>query len=677
MAIKIGLFAKVLVDVPGLPPLDYRIPDDLLVAVGDLVVVPLGSRRVVGVVATLANAADCEDKRLKCISAVLHATAPLNAEWLALTKFAAIYYLRGWGEAALPAIPTALRRMPTPQQEKRIAKIRDAMPIPDTSQESAIEVPTLNAEQRAAVSAVLSMSGFQAWLLFGVTGSGKTEVYLHLIKSILERDPESQVLLLVPEINLTPQLVGRVKRRFPHEAVAALNSEYTDNQRGWGLRKGVQEFWLVLVWRFSPSSESWRLFLLMKNTIFPIRLVMGCATALEILLFGGHRNLNAQSYWDRLHPRLKSGGARPTRKTGGYKLLSLTHRAVNRAELPEVKLISPPIKGSTRMVSDAAATAIEACLTSGRQVLVFLNRRGYAPVLSCPACGWVSACPHCSVFMVYHKREKALICHHCGARHSVPEACPSCGNVDILPRGTGTERIEEELGLLFPERTVLRIDRDSAAKKHAAEEAFQKVHRGEVDILVGTQMVAKGHDFQRVGLVVVLNPDAQILSPSVRAKERLFFTLMQVAGRAGRAGDRGEVLIQTRFPEEPLFAALAAQDYPMFADETLEDRRESGCVPFVYQALLTVEAEHLSEAMSFLEQAATIASQLAPPEVFIYDPVPMALVKVMNRERAQLLVESSVRPILHRFLTVWNQALKIVPRSSSASVCLEVDPSET
>ncbi len=169
MAIKIGLFAKVLVDVPGLPPLDYRIPDDLLVAVGDLVVVPLGSRRVVGVVATLANAADCEDKRLKCISAVLHATAPLNAEWLALTKFAAIYYLRGWGEAALPAIPTALRRMPTPQQEKRIAKIRDAMPIPDTSQESAIEVPTLNAEQRAAVSAVLSMSGFQAWLLFGVT----------------------------------------------------------------------------------------------------------------------------------------------------------------------------------------------------------------------------------------------------------------------------------------------------------------------------------------------------------------------------------------------------------------------------------------------------------------------------------------------------------------------------
>lgn len=224
---------------------------------------------------------------------------------------------------------------------------------------------------------------------------------------------------------------------------------------------------------------------------------------------------------------------------------------------------------------------------------------------------------------------------------------------------------------------MLRIDRDSAAKKHAAEEAFQKVHRGEVDILVGTQMVAKGHDFQRVGLVVVLNPDAQILSPSVRAKERLFFTLMQVAGRAGRCGDRGEVLIQTRFPEEPLFAALAAQDYPMFADETLEERRESGCVPFVYQALLTVEAEHLSEAMSFLEQAATIASQLAPPEVFIYDPVPMALVKVMNRERAQLLVESSVRPILHRFLTVWNQALKTLPRPSSASVCLEVDPSET
>lgn len=677
MAIKIVLFAKVLVDVPGLPPLDYRIPDDLLVAVGDLVVVPLGSRRVVGVVATLANAADCEDKRLKCISAVLHATAPLNAEWLALTKFAAIYYLRGWGEAALPAIPTALRRMPTPQQEKRIAKIRDAMPIPDTSQESAIEVPTLNAEQRAAVSAVLSMSGFQAWLLFGVTGSGKTEVYLHLIKSILERDPESQVLLLVPEINLTPQLVGRVKRRFPHEAVAALNSEYTDNQRAsaWlGVKEGRSR--ILVGTRMAIFAEFRKLALILVDEEHDLSykasdglrysardLAVWRASKLECPVVLGSATPSLES-WCRM-------------KTGGYKLLSLTHRAVNRAELPEVKLISPPIKGSTRMVSDAAATAIEACLISGRQVLVFLNRRGYAPVLSCPACGWVSACPHCSVFMVYHKREKALICHHCGARHSVPEACPSCGNVDILPRGTGTERIEEELGLLFPERTVLRIDRDSAAKKHAAEEAFQKVHRGEVDILVGTQMVAKGHDFQRVGLVVVLNPDAQILSPSVRAKERLFFTLMQVAGRAGRAGDRGEVLIQTRFPEEPLFAALAAQDYPMFADETLEERRESGCVPFVYQALLTVEAEHLSEAISFLEQAATIASQLAPPEVFIYDPVPMALVKVMNRERAQLLVESSVRPILHRFLTVWNQALKTVPRSSSASVCLEVDPSET
>ena len=283
----------------------------------------------------------------------------------------------------------------------------------------------------------------------------------------------------------------------------------------------------------------------------------------------------------------------------------------------------------------------------------------------------------CSAFTVYHKREKALICHHCGWRRPVPEACPSCGNVDILPRGTGTERIEEELEVLFPGRRILRIDRDSAAKKHAAEAAFGKVHRGEVDILVGTQMVAKGHDFQKIGLVLVLNPDAQILSPSTRARERLFATLMQVAGRAGRGGERGRVLIQTRFPDDPLFSALARQSYPAFADATLEERRESACPPFMHQALLTAEADQLSSAIGFLEDAARAAAPLAGDDVLVYDPVPMPLVRLMNRERAQLLVESVGRMTLHRFLIAWNQAISGLRTSGNIVWCLEVDPLET
>ena len=647
----------------------------MLAAVGDLVVVPLGTRRVVGLVAGLSNAADFDEKRLRSISALLHSAPPLNAEWLRLTKFAAAYYMRGWGEAALPALPAAIRRSPTPAQERRMASIRRAMPVPDSVEPS--PAPELNAEQKKAVEAVLSCSGFQAWLLFGVTGSGKTEVYLRVMASVLGSDPEAQVLLLVPEINLTPQLVDRVRRRFPHEAVAALNSEFTDNQRAssW-LAAHLGEARILVGTRMAVFASFRKLALILVDEEHDQSYKAGDGlrySARDLAVWRASK-LQCPVVLGSATPSLESWNRM---KSGGYKLLKLEHRAVSRAELPRVELIDPPAKGSARALSEAAREAIESCLESGRQVLVFLNRRGYSPVLNCPACGWASACPHCSTFMVYHKRERALICHHCGARHPIPEECPSCGNVDILPRGIGTERIEEELAVLFPGRTVLRIDRDSAARKHEAEAAFQKVHRGEVDILVGTQMVAKGHDFQKIGLVVVLNPDAQILSPSIRARERLFATLMQVAGRAGRAGDRGTVLIQTRFPEDPLFEALAEQNYEAFADSLLEERCESGCVPFVHQALLTAEADHLEAAVSFLEKAAAAAAAIAPQEVFIYDPVPMLLVKIMNRERAQLLVESADRPTLLRFLTAWNQAVRALDRPSSVSLCLEVDPSET
>ncbi|MDO5530454.1 primosomal protein N' [Sutterella sp.] len=670
-------FAKVLIDAPGLAPLDYRVPEEMLVAVGDLVLVTLGARRAVGLVVLLSSASDIEEKRLKRIQSVLKFSTPVSSEWLSLTRFAATYYLRAWGESALPAIPAALRRTPTPRQEKRIEGIRAVMPAADPDAAPAAPAPALNAEQEAAAAAVLGAEGFRAWLLFGVTGSGKTEVYLRLIEETLARDPEAQALLLVPEINLTPQLVGRVRARFPREAVAALNSEFTDRERAasWlSAHEGQARILVGTRMAIFASFRRLRLILVDEEHDLSYKAGDGLRYSARDLAVWRASKLACPVVLGSATPSLESWAKA---KSGGYGLLRLSRRAVEKAELPEVELTPPPEKGASGQITEYSRRAIEACLESGRQALVFLNRRGYSPVLSCPACDWVSTCARCSAFTVYHKREKALICHHCGWRRPVPEACPGCGNVDILPRGTGTERIEEELEVLFPGKRVLRIDRDTASAKNAAEEAFRKVHRGEVDILVGTQMVAKGHDFQKIGLVLVLNPDAQILSPSTRARERLFATLMQVAGRAGRAGTRGRVLIQTRFPEDTLFTALAEQDYVKFAEDTLDERRESGCVPYVHQALLTAEADMLSTALAFLEDAAKSAMALGRDDVLVYDPVPMPLVRLMNRERGQLLVESVNRMSLHRFLVDWERNLRGLGHAGGLSWVIEVDPLET
>ena len=306
-------------------------------------------------------------------------------------------------------------------------------------------------------------------------------------------------------------------------------------------------------------------------------------------------------------------------------------------------------------------------------MLVFINRRGYAQVLSCPSCNWVSSCRHCSTFTVFHKSDRSLVCHHCGWRSKVPEACPVCGNVDILPRGSGTERIFEELEIRFPGKRVLRIDRDSVSRKHEAEEAFAKVHAGEVDILVGTQMVAKGHDFRNVGLVVILNADAQLLSPATRAREMLFATLMQVAGRAGRHGEAGRVVIQTRFATDPFFEALAKQDYRLFADALLDVRRENFLVPFTHQALLTAQAPTLAQSLRFLEDVAEAGHALEGDAVRIYDPVPMNIVRLKELERAQLLVECDDRPALNRFLRSWQSTFRA---PAGVQWTLEVDPAE-
>jgi len=378
------------------------------------------------------------------------------------------------------------------------------------------------------------------------------------------------------------------------------------------------------------------------------------------------------------------GSATPSLETwhhaqsGRYRKLELRERAVKDAVLPKVGLIDLERKAPReQMIEGVSATLVAALklrMERGEQSLLFLNRRGYAPVIACDSCGWISNCTRCSAFLVLHKLDKRLRCHHCGFEQRIPKSCPTCGNVDLQPLGRGTQRVEESLQQIFPQARIMRIDADSTRRKGSAQEAFDTVHRGEVDILIGTQMVAKGHDFQNLTLVGVLNPDTALFSHDYRASERLFAQLMQVAGRAGRAaqkegGSASEVLIQTRYPQHPLYAAVRSHDYDTFATELLEERQQASFPPFIYQALLRAEAKEIQIALDFLHDA---IARVDYPGITMNDPIPMTMTRVANVDRAQLLVECTSRPALQAFLKVWIAALREMKTRVRWS--LEVDP---
>ena len=662
-------FVKVIVDAP-LPELDYAIGDNPLPQLGDRVLVPLGARKVVGIVTGLAQTTQLEAKRVKSVLRVFNDVAPLGGEWLKTMNFAADYYLRSRGEAAISALPQFFRSAPSPQYEKRLAKLRE-LKAKKIRREPA---PELNDEQKAAADAVAKSSGYAPFLLFGVTGSGKTEVYLHIIESILSRDSEAQVMLLVPEINLTPQLEARVRGRFVDTTVVTLHSGLTqlERARNWlavhegrarilvGTRMAVFASFrkLALVIVDEEHDQSYKDGQGMRFSARDVALKRAFDNKIACVLGSATPSLET---WQQM-------------RAGSYRRLTLSHRAVAAAHLPQLDLIDMSKRKPT-VFADEVKQAVTETLEAGGQVLMFINRRGYAPVISCTACGWVSRCEHCSGFTVFHKKEKRLVCHHCGTRYRLPERCPICGNAEVLPVGTGTQRIEEAIEALWPQARLLRIDRDSVRSKTAAEAAFESVHSGDVDIVVGTQMIAKGHDFKRVRLVVVLNADAQLVSPDVRAEEHLYATLMQVAGRAGRAQEPGRVLIQTRYPKHPVYADMKAQSYEQFAERLLKEREEAAAPPFCRQALLTAQAKTLERALGFLKRAKQKAEAIAADDIFIYEPVPMPLMRLMDWERAQLLVESISRARLHAFLRAWIQVMSQAdPRDAGTDWTIEVDP---
>jgi len=634
--------------------------------VGQLALVPFGRREAVGVIVAVKGDTDVPLDKLKDALAVRSQLAPLSSQWLALARFAAAYYHRPLGEVAMPGLPKNLRMDTTVALDralKKLAKLEDAHDATPAG------MPALNPAQRQAADAIGAAEGFSPMLLYGVTGSGKTEVYLQACAQVLAHDDDAQILILVPEINLTPQLEANIRARFPGVMLATLHSSLSEGERmlHWlAAHQGRARIVLGTRLAILASLPNLKLIVIDEEHDPSYKQQEGLRYSARDLAVWRARQLQIPIVLGSATPSLESWHHA---QTGRYRLLELKERAVRDAVLPRVRMIDmerdKPVEGLTPTL----VRALRARMEKGEQSLLFLNRRGYAPVLCCDACGWISNCTRCTAFMVLHRPEHRLRCHHCSLELRIPHACPTCGNIDLQPLGRGTQRIEEGLQAMFPEARILRIDADSTRRKGSAQAAFDSVHRGEVDILIGTQMVAKGHDFKKLTLVGILNPDTALFSQDYRASERLFAQLMQVAGRAGRAGLESEVLIQSRYVQHPLYAAVMRHDYERFAGDLLEERHQAALPPYMYQALLRAEAPELATAIEFLE---TARDAVPTDAVVINDPIPMTMTRVHNVDRAQLLIESNSRPALQAFLTIWVDVLRAM--KSRVRWSLEVDP---
>ena len=665
--------ARVALDVPLHRSFDYRVPAGETLTAADIglrVRVPFGTRARIGIVVDLPALSDFPPGQMKPIECVLRDLAPLPADWFRLAEFCAAYYQVPLGEVMLSTLPAGLRRIDPP---KARASRRTAKAAP------AAAAPALTAEQQAALAAIeAGGDGYKAYLLHGVTGSGKTEVYLRLIDSALRRG--RQVLLLVPEINLTPQLEKRVAERFPDSGLVSLHSELAEAARTRNWRAAFEgRARIVLGTRlavFTPLPDL-GLIVVDEEHDASFKQQDGMRySARDVAVFRA-RERGIPIVLGSATPSLESwANATDTRTPARYTLLTLRERAVTNARLPAVQRIDTRLEKLQDGLSGVLLRALGQRLECGEQSLVFLNRRGYAPVLTCTACGWISRCQRCAANLVLHLADGRLRCHHCGFECRVPRACPTCGNQDIQPFGRGTQRIEAVLAERFPQARILRVDRDSAKSRKQWEALVEQIHDGAADILVGTQMLAKGHDFPKLTLVGALGADAALFASDWRAPERLFAQLMQVAGRAGRAELPGEVLIQTQFPEHPLYAALVRHDYPAFADAQLKEREQAGFPPYAYQAMLRAEAPQLADSLAFLTTARAWPEASAYADVMLYDPVPMRMARRANFERAQLLIESPSRRALQHFLADWGELLATIKAPSRLRWHLEVDPLE-
>ena len=612
---------------------------------------------------------------LREITEVCDAMPPLPPAWCELVAFAASYYQRGIGEIALSVLPTELRRLGNAAIANRLARLDKRLSKEDAAepiaQEPAPALSPAQIEARDRIAAAMAGVDPGTVLLHGTTGSGKTEVYLRAAAAALAKG--RQALVLVPEINLTPQLVARFAGRFAGKRIVALHSGLTpaERLRHW-LMAHTGRADIVLGTRLAVFASLPRLGLIVVDEEHDpsYKQQEGARYSARDLAVWRGRNESVLVVLGSATPSLESWHRADA---GRYLRIGLPER-IGGAAWPEVRLVDmnrlPRTGASPSPLAPPLVAAIEARIARGEQSLVFLNRRGYAPVLHCMECGWKSACPHCSAWRVFHKQDRTLRCHHCGLAEAVPRACPDCGNPDIAPIGRGTERLEEQMAALLPGARIARIDADSTRRKGALEAQLGAVHAGEVDVLVGTQMIAKGHDFRRIGLVAAVNPDTSLFSSDFRAPERLFALLMQAAGRAGRdAAQEGqsEMWVQTWHPAHPLYLALRQHDFAAFAATQLKERESAGLPPYSHLAVLRAEAKTVEAARGFLAAAAQSAQTLSESEgVMVYAPVPLGIARVADVERMQMLVESGSRQALQAMLRAWLPLLQALRQERNA-----------
>ena len=649
-------------------PLTYGSVQPL--APGTLVRVPLGKRETLGVVWDSDPHAPPPPATLevKPVASVLDALAPLPAAWRDLVAFSARYYQRSLGEVALAALPPQLRDLGVEQLARRLKRVKETAPAaPNTT-----DLIALSAEQQSAIGQFDAENG--PFLLFGATGSGKTEVYLRCVQRVLDADPAAQALVMVPEINLTPQLEARFQARFGAERVVSIHSGMTHPQRlrSWlAAHSGAARIVLGTRMAVFASMPGLRLIIVDEEHDPSYKQQEGARySARDLAVYRGKLE-GAKVMLGSATPSLESWHhSRPAAEGGRYVRLAMPSR-IGEGSLPLVRRVDMNQQPRRAVFSTPLLAAIRERVARGEQSMVFLNRRGYAPVLGCNDCGWKSECPHCSAFRVFHKIDRSLRCHHCGFAERVPHACPACGNTDISTIGRGTERLEEHLAELLADTRrpdgspvrIVRIDADSTKLKGALESQLAQVHAGEVDVLVGTQMIAKGHDFRHITLVAAVQPDGALFSSDFRAPERLFSLLMQAGGRAGRDAAhsaRSEMWVQTQHPTHPLFEARKRHDYIAFATQQLKERETAGMPPFAFQALVRADARTQEVAQSFLGAASAAAQDAAldsVAQVTLYPAVPMTIQRVANIERAQMLVESPSRAALQRFLAAWHPVL--------------------
>lgn len=727
------IYHRIAVNVPlsdGL--LTYSHSDPL--PPGTRVLVPFRNKTVVGMVWETDIAPDMDTARILSVRTAFSDEPLLPESWRDLLAFTSRYYHYPTGQAVFAALPQGLKetravempqpplfyalneagraQTPPPARFNKKAALWDALLsggmtmaalkqvnaqavklIENWAEQGWIETTeaakpvlrsyhgqashsefVLNANQQKASDAIQTAFGsFQPFLLYGITGSGKTEVYFDAMAKVLAQG--RQVLFLLPEINLTPQLLKRVENRFADVPTAVLHSQMAAGKRTQDyLRAMLGQAKLVIGTRlavFTPMDD--------------VGLIV-----VDEEHDGSFKQDNELRYHarDLAVWRAKQGGcpiilgsATPSleswhkAQSGAYRLLQLTERAHTAAQLPQVDILNVGRLKLDNGFSPQALQLLKQNFEAGGMSLVYLNRRGFAPALFCGDCGYTFGCPNCSAKMVLHQRARQLRCHHCDHREPIPYKCPDCGNQDLTAVGHGTQRVEETLRTFLPKAAVVRVDRDSTAHKNDWADLYRRIADNKIDILVGTQMLAKGHDFARLNLVIVLNADGSLYSADFRAPERLFAELMQVSGRAGRADKPGKVLIQTQLPEHPVFAAVKAQDYAVFAENELNERQMFAMPPFGFQTAVRADAPRVADAMEFLNAAKETLAPLLPESVSQFGAAPMLMVRLAERERAQIFLESPSRQDLHRAVSLWAQVLQ-QNRDGKIRWSVDVDPQE-